>query len=107
DQIARDDNYLLLRANYRAEKGTVETFLGRPVRTIRLINKYTNRPSMLERIDERSKLVLDKQQFSSGGELASETRFEEVRFPSDWRPKISISPKAMQSSGAPQSRRRR
>lgn len=83
DQIARDDNYLLLRANYRAIKAAAETFAGRPVRTIRLVNKYTNRPAMIVRIDERTKLVLDKQQFSSSGDLVSETRFQEIRFSND------------------------
>lgn len=83
DQIARDDNYLLLRANYRAVKGGAAAFNGRPTRTIVLVNKFTNRTTMLVRVDERTKLVLDKQQFAPDGSLASETRFEDVRFSSD------------------------
>lgn len=80
DQIARDDNYLLLRANYRAVKQSAESFDGRPVRDVALVNKYTNRVTMLVRVDEQTKLVLDKQQFAADGSLVNEVRIEEVRF---------------------------
>jgi negative regulator of sigma E activity len=83
DQIARDDNYILLRANYRAVKQSAESFDGRDVRSVTLINKYTNHVTMLVRIDEQTKLVLDKQQFASGGSLVNEVRFESVRYTSD------------------------
>jgi negative regulator of sigma E activity len=83
DQIARDDNYILLRANYRAVKQSAESFDGREVRSVALINKYTDRVTMLVRIDEQTKLVLDKQQFASEGSLVNEVRFENVRYASD------------------------
>lgn len=79
DQIARDDNYLLLRANYRAVKQSPEAFAGRPVRDVALINKYTNHVTMVVRVDEQTKLVLDKQLFSADGSLVHEVRFEDVR----------------------------
>ncbi len=79
DQIARDDNYLLMRANYRAVKESAEGFDGRQVRDVALVNKYTNRVTMLVRVDEQTKLVLDKQQFAADGSLVTEVRFEEVR----------------------------
>ncbi len=83
DQIARDDNYLLLRANYRAVKQASEPFAGRRVRTVALINRYTHRTTMLVRIDEATKLVLDKQQFAPDGSLVSEMRFRDVRYTAD------------------------
>ncbi|MGA8534830.1 MAG: DUF4367 domain-containing protein [Candidatus Tumulicola sp.] len=83
DQIARDDNYILLRANYRAVKQSQESLDGRQVRDVALINKYTNHITMLVRIDEQTKLVLDKQQFAADGSLVAEVRFESVRFTSD------------------------
>ncbi len=83
DQIARDDNYILLRSNYRAVKQAEESFDGREVRSIALINKYTNNVTMLVRVDLQSKLVLDKQQFASDGSLVSEVRFESVRYTAD------------------------
>lgn len=80
DQIARDDNYLLMRANYRAVKQGAGTFAGRQVRNVALVNKYTSRVTMLLGIDEQTKLVLDKQQYGSDGSLVEEVRFEEVRY---------------------------
>jgi len=80
DQIARDDNYILMRANYRAVKQAAEAFDGRAVRDVALINKYTNHVTMLVRVDEQTKLVLDKQQFAADGSLVDEVRFEDVRF---------------------------
>ena len=97
DQIARDDNYLLLRANYRAVKQPPESFDGRQVRAVALINKVTSRTMMLVRIDEQTKLVLDKQQFASDGSLVSETRFQEVRYSSDIPPPISTSQRRIRS----------
>src|SRR5581483_7942942 len=79
DQIARDDNYLLMRANYRAVKQSVEGFDGRHVHDVALVNKYTNRVTMFVRVDDQTKLVLDKQEFSADGSLVSEMRFEEIR----------------------------
>lgn len=83
DQIARDDNYLLMRANYRAVKQSAESFDSRQVRDVALINKYSNRVTMLVRIDEQTKLTLDKQQFGSDGSMVDEVRFEDVRFTAD------------------------
>ncbi len=83
DQIARNDNYILLRANYHAIKKTAESFDGRQVRNVTLINKYTNHVTMLVRVDEQSKLVLDKQQFASDGSLVNEVRFESIRYTAD------------------------
>lgn len=82
DQIARDDNYLLMRANYRAVKQGAETFAGRQVRDVAMVNKYTNRVTMLLGIDVQTKLVLDKQQYGSDGSLVEEVRFQEVRYTS-------------------------
>jgi negative regulator of sigma E activity len=83
DQIARDDNYILLRANYHAVKQAKESLDGREVRSVALINKYTSHVTMLVRIDEETKLVLDKQQFASDGSLVTEVRFEDVRYTAD------------------------
>ncbi|MBV8371813.1 MAG: hypothetical protein JOY69_01010, partial [Candidatus Eremiobacteraeota bacterium] len=83
DQIARDDNYILLRSNYRAVKQSQESFDGRQVRGVALINRFTNHVTMLVRIDEDTKLVLDKQQFASDGSLVSEVRYESVRYTSE------------------------
>jgi negative regulator of sigma E activity len=80
DQIAIDNNYLLLRQNYRAVARGVESLGGRSVVDVALINNYTHRTIMLVKIDRAMKLVLDKQQFAGDGSLISETRFEAVQF---------------------------
>jgi outer membrane lipoprotein-sorting protein len=80
DQIAYDDNYLLLRSNYRARTGSSESMDGRPVVDVSLINAHTHATTMLVRIDRRTKLVLDKQQFAADGAMLGETRFESIRY---------------------------
>jgi negative regulator of sigma E activity len=83
DQIARDGNYLLMRSNYQAVKKPSESLDGRGVRIVALVNRYTERTTMLVRIDEQTKLILDKQQFASNGALISEVRFESVGYRTD------------------------
>ena len=80
DQIAIDNNYLLLRRNYHAVQRNSEALDGRSVVDVALINNYTQRTTMIVKIDTVTKLVLDKQQFAGNGALISETRFESVRY---------------------------
>lgn len=83
DQIAIDNNYLLLRQNYRALKRGAESLDGRDVVDVALINRYTHRTIVIVKIDTATKLVLDKQQFAADGSLLAETRFEAVRYGAD------------------------
>lgn len=80
DQIAIDNNYLLLRQNYRAVKRGAESIDGRDVVDVSLINRYTHRTTVIVKIDSETKLVLDKQRFSGDGSLLAETRFTAVTF---------------------------
>jgi negative regulator of sigma E activity len=80
DQIAIDNNYLLLRQNYHAVARGNETIAGRQAIDVALINNYTHHTGMLVRIDAPSKLVLDKQQYAGDGSLVAETRFEAITF---------------------------
>ncbi|HEY1974931.1 MAG TPA: hypothetical protein VGG89_00110 [Candidatus Baltobacteraceae bacterium] len=80
DQIAIDNNYLLLRQNYRAVKRGAETVDGREVADVALVSRYTRQTTVIVKIDTATKIVLDKQQFAGDGSLLAETRFEEVRF---------------------------
>jgi negative regulator of sigma E activity len=82
DQIAIDDNYLLLRQNYRAVRRASESFDGRDVNDVALVNNYTHRTTMLVRVDARRKLVLDKQRFAADGSMIAETRFEQIHYAS-------------------------
>ncbi len=58
-----------------------EDINGRQTIDVALTNRYSGRLTMLVRIDQRSKLVLDKQEFAPDGALVSEMRFEEVQYP--------------------------
>jgi negative regulator of sigma E activity len=80
DRIAINDNYALLRANYQIVRKDDETFDGRSVVAIVLINKYNRRPAMLVRVDRETKIVLDKQEFALNGSLVGEVRFQSVRY---------------------------
>jgi negative regulator of sigma E activity len=80
DSFALNDNYRLLRSNYRPVEQSADPIDGRRVETIQLINKYTRRAMMVIRVDQGTKLVLDKQQFDADGSLIEETRFESVAY---------------------------
>lgn len=80
DPLALNADYALLLENYRVSRKGSEVFDGRRAIDLVLINKFTRRITMLVRIDETSKLVLDKEEFAPDGSLVSELRFEEVRY---------------------------
>lgn len=80
DELALDDNYLLMRENYRATKRNDASFDGRDVYVVAMVNKYSNKSLMVVTIDKQTKLVLDKQRFASDGSLASETRLQDIHF---------------------------
>jgi outer membrane lipoprotein-sorting protein len=74
------DREALIRANYRTTWRGNGTFGGRPSIDVLLINKHTNRPTMLVRVDRETKIVLDKQEFAAGGAVIGETRLDHVRY---------------------------
>lgn len=80
DEIAYDDNYLLMRANYRAVEHSAQPLDGRSTVQVSLINNHTHGTTMTVRLDAQTKLVLDKQEFGADGALVGETRFESVRY---------------------------
>ena len=80
DSIAHDANFVLLRDNYRVVRKGAQIFDGRRTIDLMLINKHTGRATMLVRIDQASKIVLDQQEFAPDGSLVSELRFDDVTF---------------------------
>jgi outer membrane lipoprotein-sorting protein len=83
DQVAEDDNFALLSANYTASFAPDEIFDGRPVRVVLLTNKFTGENTMRVRIDTATHLVLNKEIYAEGGSLSSQTRYEKIHFTSD------------------------
>ncbi len=83
DQVAEDDNFALLNANYNAIYGPDENSNGRAVKVVLLNNKHTGQTTMRVRIDAATKLVLERETYGSNGSLLAQTRFEQLRYTSD------------------------
>lgn len=83
DQVAEDDNFGLLNANYKVDEGPRESLFGRPVRTLQLSNRYTGLTTMRVHIDAQTFLVLEKEQYAPNGALVSQMRFENLRYTQD------------------------
>jgi outer membrane lipoprotein-sorting protein len=77
NSFARDAD--LLRANYRAVARDSDAFDGRSTLMVTAIDRFTNRPLLMVRIDRETKLVLDRQEFDANGSLRSESHFDVVR----------------------------
>jgi negative regulator of sigma E activity len=86
DGAAIGYDYTLLRRNYRAVDTGSETFDGRRVLDVTLINDYSGKRTMAMRIDAVSKIVLDRQLFAADGALVSEVRFEAIRYVAELPP---------------------
>jgi hypothetical protein len=80
DRRSIGDNEALIRANYRPVRVGSTSFDGRPAVSALLVNKYTNRGTILVRVDRETNVVLDKQEFGPNGALVSETRLEQVHY---------------------------
>lgn len=80
DQIALDDNFGLLTANYRAISGPDETIAGRNCAAVLLLNKYTGQTGMRLWIDKQTHLVLQKQVYAPGGAVTHETRYDQITY---------------------------
>jgi outer membrane lipoprotein-sorting protein len=72
----------LMHKNYRAVVRGNEIFDGRRTLDVAILNKETGRAAVMLRIDDATKIVLDKQEFGPQGALASELRFENIDFAS-------------------------
>lgn len=80
DQVAEDDNFGVLASNYRSSFAPDDTYDGRPVHVVLLTNKYTGEVTLRARIDAKTGLVLQKEQYAANGSLLSETRFKQIRY---------------------------
>lgn len=83
NQVAVNDNIVLLASNYRAIAGPNEAVGGRPALTVSLVNRYTGERMMRLWIDSETKIVLGKESYHANGSLASRMRFDEIRYTDD------------------------
>jgi len=80
NQLAASDSLGLITQNYRAVLGSDETVAGRKTDSVLLVNKYTGERAVRVWIDERTNLVLKKEQYRANGSVVAESRFEELRY---------------------------
>ena len=80
EQISSAGNFDRVLANYRAVLGGNDIIAGRATRSVVLINKYTGERAIRVWIDERTHLVLKKEEYHGNGAVASQMRFEGVRY---------------------------
>ncbi|HTV72511.1 MAG TPA: sigma-E factor regulatory protein RseB domain-containing protein [Candidatus Acidoferrales bacterium] len=80
DDTMTENDLSMVIANYHAVLDDDETIADRKTTSILLLNKYTGERAMRVWIDDQTHLVLQKEEYHSNGAVASQTRFEEIRF---------------------------
>ncbi len=80
NQIAATDDFGQVLQNYRAIADGAETVADRATVSIVLVNKYTGERALRVWIDRATHLVLKKEEYHGNGSVASQSRFEELRY---------------------------
>jgi negative regulator of sigma E activity len=95
DQIALDDNFGVLMANYTASYAPDQTVDARPVHVVLLTNRYTGEITERVLIDAKTDLVLERLQYAANGSLIAQTRVEQIRYTGSIPPDIFALPKGL------------
>jgi len=80
EQVASAAGFDRVLKNYRAIYDDPETVANRATISLVLINKFTGERALRVWIDRSTHLVLKKEEYHANGAVASQTRFEEVRY---------------------------
>jgi outer membrane lipoprotein-sorting protein len=80
DSVFASDRLDLMLRNYRPLFDDTENTANHATSSILLINKYTGERAMRLWIDNQTHLVLRKEEFRGNGAIASQTRFEAIRY---------------------------
>lgn len=80
DTVSANGNLDRIMQNYRTVFDGHETIANRPTVSLSLINKYTGERAVRLWIDEQTHLVLKKEEYHGNGAVASQMRFEELRY---------------------------
>ena len=80
DQVAAEDSLSRILTNYRATIAPGDIIAGRPTTSLILVNKFTGERVMRLWLDTKTHLVLRKEEYHGNGAVASETRFEDLRY---------------------------
>ena len=82
NQIVAGDDFEQVLQNYRAIADGAETVANRPTVSVVLVNKYTGERALRVWIDRNTHLVLKKEEYHGNGSVATQARFEELRYTS-------------------------
>ena len=82
DQVTEDENFGLLLHNYNTVMAPDDNIAGRRSLSVLLVNKYTGQTVMRISLDAQTKLVLQKELYSSSGSVSHQMRFEQIRYTS-------------------------
>ncbi len=80
DQVAASASLSRVLLNYRPALASGEIIAGRQTDSLILVNKFTGERVMRLWIDTKTHLVLKKEVYHGNGAVASQTRFEELRY---------------------------
>jgi negative regulator of sigma E activity len=80
DQVAAAYSLNRVLDNYRPVLARGEIIAGRQTDSLLLVNKFTGERVMRLWIDAKTHLVLKKEEYHGNGAVASQTRFEEIRY---------------------------
>ena len=80
NQVSASENFSRVLQNYRAVSAGNETVADRATASIVLINKYTGERVERVWIDHETHLVLKKEEYHANGSVASQSRFDALRY---------------------------
>ena len=80
NQVSSTANFARVMQNYRAILDGSETIADRATVSVELLNKHTGERAARVWIDRETHLVLKKEDYHANGSVASQTRFDELRY---------------------------
>lgn len=92
DQIAKDDNFGLLMANYRPVLAPNENIAGRDAVVLLLMNRYTGQVAMRLWIDKATGLMLGRETYAGNGSVTHQMRFDQISYTNGLPPAIFAQP---------------
>jgi len=80
NQISAADDFDQVLANYRAIPDGADTVADRATQSFVFVNKHTGERALRVWLDRETHLVLKKEEYHGNGAVASQARFEELRY---------------------------
>ena len=80
DQVTADAIFDRAMSNYKCVETASDSVAGRPTVSVVLMNKYTGERVVRVWLDRQTHLVLKREEYHANGAVASEMRFEELRY---------------------------